>query len=42
MQKIDPDAKEDEEEGAPEKIPDEIIDIEILYKREHDYAPEKL
>ncbi len=41
LQRVDPDNK-DEKEGEPKAVPDEIIRIEVLHKREHDYAPNKL
>lgn len=41
LERIDPD-KKDKKEGEAEGIPDELIEIEILFKRDHEYIPNKV
>lgn len=42
IQKINPDEKKEDKKDEPAQLPDEILEIEVLYKRGHEYEPHKV
>ncbi len=42
INRINPEADENKQKAAPPVMPDEIVTLEILFKRDHDYKPNKI